>query len=815
MRIVKIARSRTGYGFTISGQHPCSLNGITAGSSADRAGLKTGDLLITVNGLDVSQSSHDDVVRLVGSSDGVLVLEIAENYNSSDSSDDDLHHVQKPVKYSMRPRSKPLNGADKGNRDLPSQSWVGRNAQSVGQSSFVGHKYGRHQSHKGYTERVLSPLHDAHSRISDKHRIINVGELENDRSVYDNELNYRSPHRQTKHTIITREARLGILNSGKTRSHPFSIQSTASTRLPLRDTANQQEYFEKFSDNEDDDSVRSIDGVQVVIGYAGSVEIPCDPKQPSSRLQSIKNAVYRLRSQKLHTLVVMEVDRDGIRLSDSFGRVVAHYVTERVSFCGICPDDRRFFGIVLGADGADAHTTASKSCHIFMVNTDLSDHRAHSRTATQFGINCTMDLDTNQCLEFPSSAAPVIESIGKLYRRRSDEAAMLEDVLPLAGRGELNSSDSGLGYNRDDVETVGSERVCVVEMPPDQRSIDTKRIVIGQSVHDMSCLNDSFIHNLSAIQPVSGRSHFLEYSTTCTVTESSNRHACSSGTIVTNGYNQCERSVASQLVRQENAFISGCASMANRLSLRATRMDPQGCEISSQSTLSQEALLEQQNSAANLRKSMRQIMYSRRQQAPDDLPGSNLESDVSNVNGVPFSTNHAIHKDSPAPPLPPRQPMLKKNSTDTIVVNSQKSIRLSQSFLVKDIKMTPLVDRKPLCAQSEVAAPTRNCNGHFSSSKPPLPDRRPSHPKFSMRMLPPPPVSTKKVIPERPKSTPPIHDAGMEMIPESTHDSDPGELGSIYNESDVSMSSQSLDPSTDERSDRSRNKEVCIVSLFI
>ena len=72
-------------------------------SPADRAGLKTGDYLISVNALNVSTASHDDVVSLIGSSTGLLTLQIAENYNDSDSSDDDYHNKPKS-KYPNRAR---------------------------------------------------------------------------------------------------------------------------------------------------------------------------------------------------------------------------------------------------------------------------------------------------------------------------------------------------------------------------------------------------------------------------------------------------------------------------------------------------------------------------------------------------------------------------------------------------------------------------------------------------------------------------------------------------------------------------------------
>ena len=82
LRTVEVTRSRNGYGFTISGQNPCILSCIVSGSPADRTGLKTGDHLIAVNGQNVSRCTHDDVVRLIGSSRGVLLLQVRDVLNT-------------------------------------------------------------------------------------------------------------------------------------------------------------------------------------------------------------------------------------------------------------------------------------------------------------------------------------------------------------------------------------------------------------------------------------------------------------------------------------------------------------------------------------------------------------------------------------------------------------------------------------------------------------------------------------------------------------------------------------------------------------
>ena len=108
IKTVEVTRGKSGYGFTISGQNPCILSCIVSGSPADRCGLKTGDYMMAVNGLNISKSPHDDVVKLIGSSSGLLVLQITEKEEDSDSSEDEFQGGKIKMKQSSRVRFKGL-----------------------------------------------------------------------------------------------------------------------------------------------------------------------------------------------------------------------------------------------------------------------------------------------------------------------------------------------------------------------------------------------------------------------------------------------------------------------------------------------------------------------------------------------------------------------------------------------------------------------------------------------------------------------------------------------------------------------------------
>lgn len=105
VRAVELVRGAKGFGFTISGQQPCILSCIVQGSPAESAGLRAGDYLVAVNGHNVGKAPHDDVVRLIGHSKGILRLQIAENYYSDSSDEEGLATVRSKPKYSHKPRN--------------------------------------------------------------------------------------------------------------------------------------------------------------------------------------------------------------------------------------------------------------------------------------------------------------------------------------------------------------------------------------------------------------------------------------------------------------------------------------------------------------------------------------------------------------------------------------------------------------------------------------------------------------------------------------------------------------------------------------
>ncbi|XP_045189698.2 regulator of G-protein signaling 12-like isoform X2 [Mercenaria mercenaria] len=527
LKTVDVVRGKSGYGFTISGQHPCVLSCIVNNSPAERVGLRPGDYLMSVNGIDVSKHSHDDVVCMVGTSTGTLTIQVAENYNSSDSSDDDYYHRTK-AKYPHRarkghkgynekmeklladinqrdrpdghthdPNSRPLpNNYDNKKYDLPkSRSSRPRLHTPVGAENHEIQSEGTSYIEAGATNVFKVPFQKSasasnvpsaaslplHHKVEPKHAFIKSTSQGHVKSLAGSNT-MRSLPSHFKHGRMYDQF------------SPNSLQQIINHSLHSYSAANEAFILNEddFDDDDYDDNAlvpNSGQEVRIVVGYIGSLEMPGDAHQPHVRIQSIRNAVRRLRvEQKIHTLVLMVVSPDiGVRLINMMGKEIAFYPVERLAFSGVCPDDKRFFGIVTlrsvsddsDSDSDSREELVGSSCHVFMVDQELTAHNVHALKAKSFGINCTVDQHTQRCLEFPRSTTPIILSISNLYKDRpgvgmendvarskvfSNPSQPVQHMRMSSTSSNNSNSDSGLGLGREDNRPEHAP--VIEEMPP-------------------------------------------------------------------------------------------------------------------------------------------------------------------------------------------------------------------------------------------------------------------------------------------------------------------------------------------------------------
>ncbi|KAF7275696.1 hypothetical protein GWI33_011359, partial [Rhynchophorus ferrugineus] len=212
---------------------------------------------------------------------------------------------------------------------------------------------------------------------------------------------------------------------------------------------------------------------KVLIGYLGTIEMP---KQllPNARFQTVCSCIRKLRQEKRSpTAVLMTVLPTCLTLKNSANHIIAIYPTNRVVYVSSTTDkDCRYFGLVTSAVSDNRTRTSpevdiSNSCHVFVIDPKIADHRVHLEKAENFKIHCTPDAVTGLCLEFPQNALYIVNLVQTMYKLQGDPSSRNDLSVPVVANSPQPSassnSDSGIGY-RDDCGNI-SDRILVVEFP--------------------------------------------------------------------------------------------------------------------------------------------------------------------------------------------------------------------------------------------------------------------------------------------------------------------------------------------------------------
>ncbi|XP_059145141.1 regulator of G-protein signaling 12-like isoform X2 [Physella acuta] len=491
-KTVTVVRGKLGYGFTISGQNPCMLSSIVAGSPAQAAGLKPGDLLYFVNGQNVSRAFHDDVVRMVGLSTGSLVLQVAENVNSSDSSDDDYPPRSKS-RYPNRVRPRKNHGDrvskyDRASRQADNLPAHQRQYAPQGTESDLSSSLTSQEDH-GWTQ--------GWPRVNQR-AAPEAGRGFTYTAVQDGPVISTAKKVSSASAVVKK---VPPMSGQSAETHPSVLHNKIVDPVPTP-------QIEKLNVRAEKDGeevlLPLVEPLKAVVGYIGSIETPSSHTRPHQRLQALRNAVRRLRvEKKVHTLVLIQVSQTAVTLTNALGKQLALYPSDRIAFSGICPDDERFFGLVTLSlpdddtssllEGGGNTSFPNSSCHVFMIEPELSPHSMHLQQAEAFHIKCSRQ--SLVCEEFPSSATSLILSIASLYRhgppRKFDseivQSQAFADPMRQAERsnsiassnGNNSTSDSGLGLAREEAPLEQNEQICVVDLPCDRQlnascfSVDT------------------------------------------------------------------------------------------------------------------------------------------------------------------------------------------------------------------------------------------------------------------------------------------------------------------------------------------------------
>ncbi|XP_041477707.1 regulator of G-protein signaling 12-like isoform X4 [Lytechinus variegatus] len=469
LKTVEVPRGRNGYGFTVSGQSPCVLSCILHGSPAEIAGIKTGDSVIAVNGENVTRLSHEQIIKLIGATTGVLRLTVAE-MDYSESSDDEYVYMPR-TRYPHAKRSQsatPLSMIGSKARaemvveemqqgalldsfsmhtDIPQAMLRGAEVQriqadvQISSSKFApGHLSPLNQPGNGEMLLKRSPNYDYSYWNGKSVEKMNVPQKARKPRRHNDPRNrmFSTPTptsyyiRENPYDDNDPEMRplspvelSHLMYPGNDASRDASRGMHKSVSLPGHTSRNvSQGHSMSASFLEDNENVH----MRAMVGYLGSIDIPASANLPTASLHAIRGCVRRLHKEhRVHSFMMMEIRTDGVRLVNSNQRIAVVYPRERLAFSGVCPDDKRFFGIVtsqnpeemLDAMDSDDEPIGS-SCHVFMVDPEFRRHDVHARVVSQFGISCCTNPETNTCDIFPSSAKPILQQVSQLYRDRND-----------------------------------------------------------------------------------------------------------------------------------------------------------------------------------------------------------------------------------------------------------------------------------------------------------------------------------------------------------------------------------------------------------
>ncbi|XP_076584523.1 regulator of G-protein signaling 12b isoform X6 [Chaetodon auriga] len=493
IRAVEVARGRTGYGFTLSGQSPCVLSCILKGSPADYVGLRSGDFILSVNDINVSKASHEDVVKLIGRCSGVLKLVIAEGERHR------RHHHHQRTAGSRHHSSNTMAASylDSCSSDDELDGFYDNSVNNNNNSRSGGGARGGWYKPKldskqlgiNRAEKVVAELqsggifnmifeNSSHSSSSSDKDRPGVSSSSKPRPLSDPEFPpYRNSSRsQSNPNLLSEEEMAQVLNDDSV------FLDSDFRHLHLH-------QHEDLDVGDGGDLVlepsEGILNVGMIVGYLGSIELASiGTSLENDSLQAIRCSMRRLRAeQKIHSLVLMKVMHDSVRLCSDRGQVLATYPAEKLAFSACCPDDRRFFGLVTMqatddhddchfSNGRDEEGGLRTSCHVFIVDPELCHHQVHSGVARRFGFECTPDPDTGGCLEFPPSSQPLLQFVSVLYRDMGDN---IEGVRARAfhdpdndaqqNHSTSSNSDSGIGNFLPEEK---SNRVLLVDLggPP-------------------------------------------------------------------------------------------------------------------------------------------------------------------------------------------------------------------------------------------------------------------------------------------------------------------------------------------------------------
>lgn len=228
----------------------------------------------------------------------------------------------------------------------------------------------------------------------------------------------------------------------------WSQHWNSSSQQPREATFRGGDTDSVFTDAEEANPDWGVMNMTMVVGYLSSTELILNTSESvEDCLKAIRERIRQLGTeQDTHTLVMMKVMFDCVRLCDDTGAVLAAFPTENLVLGAVCAEDPRFFCLVTtahiinGCVPDDAPLRAS--CHVFFIDPELGNHEDHIGIAGRFGFDCTPDPDAFGCLEFPQTPPDVLHFVTVLYSDMGEAVERLRAKLDAEAQQQARENDS-------------------------------------------------------------------------------------------------------------------------------------------------------------------------------------------------------------------------------------------------------------------------------------------------------------------------------------------------------------------------------------
>ncbi|XP_042368111.1 regulator of G-protein signaling 12 [Plectropomus leopardus] len=217
---------------------------------------------------------------------------------------------------------------------------------------------------------------------------------------------------------------------------------------PKEETSRVGDTDSVFTDTEESNPDWSMLNMTLVVGYLSSTELILNTAESEDDcLKAIRERIRLLGTeQSTHTLVMMKIMFDCIRLCDDAGAVLAAFPAENLVLGAVCAEDPRFLCLVTTAHIINGRVPEDgplrASCHVFFIDPELGNHEDHIGIAGRFGFDCTPDPDALGCLEFPQTPSDVLHFVTVLYSDMGEAVEKLRVKLDMEAQEQTKENGS-------------------------------------------------------------------------------------------------------------------------------------------------------------------------------------------------------------------------------------------------------------------------------------------------------------------------------------------------------------------------------------